>query len=194
MAENIYHTMRMRQVISDAMIALLEEKPFHKITVQDIMEKAHIQRATFYRYYRDKFELTEAINKELVTHLVESVFAGFYQGSGWNLKVQTDMDRKYRVMLQKTMFVQMDHMTLAGSLRAAFLQKYLELYPDSDRYEAHIAAVHFVFSVVWFAEQNIPPEEVEKYLQQNFPIKWLAKYYNLPEERLMDFVRQNQHK
>ena len=48
------HNQRMRQNICEAMYRILLEVPFPKITVQSILQEAHIQRATFYRYFRDK--------------------------------------------------------------------------------------------------------------------------------------------
>lgn len=46
-----------RRIISDALVALMETRPFDKITVQDISEKCQITRTTFYRYFADKDDL-----------------------------------------------------------------------------------------------------------------------------------------
>lgn len=48
---------RMRKLIREAFLELLESKPLLKISVGDIVEKADISRSTFYRYYGDVFEL-----------------------------------------------------------------------------------------------------------------------------------------
>jgi AcrR family transcriptional regulator len=40
-----------------AMVELLTEKEFHKITVQDITERAEVNRATFYDHFTDKYAL-----------------------------------------------------------------------------------------------------------------------------------------
>lgn len=47
--------------IENSFIALLEEKNFSAITVQDILDRALINRKTFYRYYRDKYDLAEIV-------------------------------------------------------------------------------------------------------------------------------------
>ncbi|GAH73061.1 unnamed protein product, partial [marine sediment metagenome] len=39
---------RTRQQLSEAFFELLEEKGFQKITVQDITDRANVNRATFY--------------------------------------------------------------------------------------------------------------------------------------------------
>ena len=43
--------------ITEATILLIDEKPYEKITVSDIVEKAGIARQTFYRNYKDKDEV-----------------------------------------------------------------------------------------------------------------------------------------
>ena len=47
--------------IESTFIALLEEQGFASITVQDILDRALINRKTFYRYYRDKYDLAETV-------------------------------------------------------------------------------------------------------------------------------------
>lgn len=46
-----------RRAIEDAFVDLLLEKGFANITVQDIADRALINRKTFYGHYQDKYEL-----------------------------------------------------------------------------------------------------------------------------------------
>jgi AcrR family transcriptional regulator len=39
------------------LIALMQEKPFDTITVQDVLDRAHVSRSTFYAHYSDKDDL-----------------------------------------------------------------------------------------------------------------------------------------
>ena len=50
---------RTDKAIMQAFIDLLKEKSFEKITVQDILEKTPVTRATFYAHYHDKYEIAE---------------------------------------------------------------------------------------------------------------------------------------
>ncbi|GAB4555439.1 MAG: TetR/AcrR family transcriptional regulator [Anaerolineales bacterium] len=50
---------RTRALIQQAFSELLAEKGFASLTVQDITERAEINRATFYAHYPDKFALLE---------------------------------------------------------------------------------------------------------------------------------------
>src|SRR5262245_59593290 len=48
---------RTRNALGDALIALMQEKPFDTITVQDVLDRAHVSRSTFYTHYSDKDDL-----------------------------------------------------------------------------------------------------------------------------------------
>ena len=53
-------------VLQKAYFELLREKPLYKITVTEICEAADIHRGTFYRYYKDIYDLQEKIEAELM--------------------------------------------------------------------------------------------------------------------------------
>ena len=48
---------RTRDVLGDALIGLMHEKPFAAITVQQVTDRADVGRSTFYSHYRDKDDL-----------------------------------------------------------------------------------------------------------------------------------------
>src|SRR5690606_5016268 len=55
---------RTRQLLRDALMALIIERGYENISIQDITDKANVSRTTFYLHYRDKEEL-------LLTSLIE---------------------------------------------------------------------------------------------------------------------------
>ena len=55
---------RTKELIRSSFLSLIAEKGFDPITVQDITQKAEINRATFYRHYEDKYDLLEKIIDE----------------------------------------------------------------------------------------------------------------------------------
>ncbi len=55
-----------RNNIKNTFIQLLNEKDFDQITVQNILEKALINRSTFYKHYTDKFNLAKSITEEVL--------------------------------------------------------------------------------------------------------------------------------
>ncbi|MDX2032349.1 MAG: TetR/AcrR family transcriptional regulator [Blastocatellia bacterium] len=48
---------RTRDALGDALVALIREKPFDTITVQDVLDRANVGRSTFYQHFRDKEDL-----------------------------------------------------------------------------------------------------------------------------------------
>jgi AcrR family transcriptional regulator len=56
---------RTRKLLQDAFVALLAEKSFQAITVQDIAERATLNRATFYAHFEDKYDLMDRMIRDL---------------------------------------------------------------------------------------------------------------------------------
>ena len=65
---------RTRQLLQQALMELMAEKSFQAISVQDIAERATINRATFYAHFEDKYALLEyAIREMIKQHLYRQV-------------------------------------------------------------------------------------------------------------------------
>ena len=60
-------SLRSKQLIQEALMDLLTEKPLYKITVSDVVKRADINRGTFYAHYRD---IPDAID-----HLIEQTIS-----------------------------------------------------------------------------------------------------------------------
>jgi AcrR family transcriptional regulator len=56
---------RTRKLLQEALIDLTVEKGFSSVTVRDIAERAMVNRATFYRHYRDKYDLLDQYMDDL---------------------------------------------------------------------------------------------------------------------------------
>ncbi len=62
-----------KQVIEEAFLTLLREKPLSKITVTELCQLADINRATFYKHYRDVPDLMEKIEGRIFENLQEAL-------------------------------------------------------------------------------------------------------------------------
>jgi len=61
---------RTREALRGALMVLIEEKGFDAISVQDIAERAGLNRATFYLHYRDKQDLLIRTSEAVFDRLV----------------------------------------------------------------------------------------------------------------------------
>lgn len=67
---------RTRQLLRSTLLALLKEKRYQEISVQDIIERADVARSTFYTHYLDKDDLltgdqgifAEHLGQQLASH------------------------------------------------------------------------------------------------------------------------------
>jgi len=74
---------RSRRLIRQAFVDLMKEKKLEKITVTDIVNRADINRGTFYAHYQDTRAVIEQIENEIIEMLLESLgelrYKNFFQ-------------------------------------------------------------------------------------------------------------------
>ncbi|MFQ3791731.1 TetR/AcrR family transcriptional regulator [Staphylococcus nepalensis] len=58
-----------QQAIQSAFLELLKGESFEKLTVQQLADKADINRGTFYSYYLDKYDLLEQMENQIIDDL-----------------------------------------------------------------------------------------------------------------------------
>ncbi len=63
---------RTKKLLQDALMALLREQPFHSVTVQDIAERAEVNRATFYAHFDDKYALLNHMVRDMFQQKLDS--------------------------------------------------------------------------------------------------------------------------
>ena len=65
------NAVRSKTMIRQAFLELLQEKPYEKITVTDIAQRADLNRSTFYAHYPDVQGLIEEIEEEIINHSMQ---------------------------------------------------------------------------------------------------------------------------
>ncbi|GIE46722.1 TetR family transcriptional regulator [Amorphoplanes nipponensis] len=57
MAELDRRVRRTRRLLQEALVALIEERGYERLTVQEVLDRADVGRSTFYSHFRDKDSL-----------------------------------------------------------------------------------------------------------------------------------------
>ncbi|MGN0998369.1 MAG: TetR/AcrR family transcriptional regulator [Faecousia sp.] len=68
-----------RRIIAECFLKLLQAKPVSKISVTEICQMAHINRATFYKHYLDIPDLQQSLEQEILED-----FKGFLQSKAFS--------------------------------------------------------------------------------------------------------------
>ena len=92
-------TRKTRQLLRDTLLALLKEKRYEEISVQDIIERADVARSTFYVHYVDKDDLltgrhgifAENLGEQLHAHTAERSASAFSSRT-WFYHIQAQGD------------------------------------------------------------------------------------------------------
>lgn len=66
-------SIRSKQMIKEALLSLMIEKPFEKISITDIVKRADINRGTFYAHYANTSEVLKSISITVVDELAAVV-------------------------------------------------------------------------------------------------------------------------
>lgn len=62
-----------RKSIQDAFLTLRAHKPVERITVRELTELAQVSKSTFYLHYRDIYDLSEEIERQLIREILDQV-------------------------------------------------------------------------------------------------------------------------
>lgn len=184
------HAKKMRLLIRDTMISLLEEKPFSKITVKDILTRAEIQRATFYRYFHDKYEVAEEINHFLTQCIAPNFFARFYRHEPHDAQYLLNFWNQYGTLVDRMLFLQIENVNLFQELQDSFISEYRNAYPDASDYEAYLAAHNFLSMFVYQVKHTSSKQEIKQLIEGDSQIQWLSRYYHIPVSEFKTFVEQ----
>ncbi|WP_019631588.1 TetR/AcrR family transcriptional regulator [Actinomadura atramentaria] len=154
---------RTRKLLRDALIELIEERGFDRITVNRLTERAMVSRAAFYRAYRDKYHLVEQVFEEALDVLVAAVaeddcvdtrverWIGFFEHVG-------EYRRLYGALLGDR-----GSPWFAAKMRATLERTVAGHFPDpaADTLTPALVAAMFVQAITWWLENDRPVSERE---------------------------------
>ncbi len=166
---------RTRQILREALVALILNKGYDTITVQDILERANVGRSTFYSHYWDKEDLLLGLFEDFHATL-EAARPTDLSDDGENLgqllfQLGVSHHRLYKAMLGQR----------SGRLVYAHAQSFLADYfrdhlaprwpakatlPLEVAVQYHVGA--FLALLVWWLDNDLPypPEAMARMFQQ----------------------------
>ena len=161
--------LRVKKSITAALFSLVQEKQLADIHITEIIRKAGVARASFYRNYSSKEDIVVTLIRDILQEYREQIRyedGNFY--TYHNLLLSFQFFQKYRdyiLNLCRSGFstalleeLNLFHENIEGTMPASSIQRY-ELY-------VYIGAL-FNTALVWLAEeQRISAEEITTFFQE----------------------------
>jgi AcrR family transcriptional regulator len=159
---------RTQQMLGNAFFALIVERGYDSITVQDITERANIGRATFYLHYHDKEQLLEESLLGLFEDLTKDVepapdFSATYQSLSIHVFQHiAERHELYRALFKEggpPFIVVRMHRWLASLIQHRVLK--LRIEQSTRVVDAELLAMHCAGSllalVIWWLDHDLSP-------------------------------------
>ena len=165
---------RTRDALGDALIALMQEKAFETITVQEVLDRAHVSRSTFYTHYSDKDDLLMSDSEEFFEALSMALSA-HGDKSDRVFPVQeffnhlADVQPFYKALVKSGKF--QENMELARGHFARGIERRLSELPRAKSIPANersaIAFTHagaLLSLLAWWLDRGMrePPEQMDE--------------------------------
>ena len=116
---------RTRHTLNEALVALMQEKRYDTITVQEIIDRANIGRSTFYAHYVDKEDLLQTTIAEMIGGL-----DGHMDESTASRRIVPSLELLYHLRENQTLYRALVRgRAVEGLLKT--MQTYLSLHVES---------------------------------------------------------------
>ena len=110
--------------ITNALLKVMESKSLEKISVQDILDEAMINRSTFYQHFPDKYAILERLQEKYVSGMTERIDEIARSGE-WDLGKINDSLCGYlaqnRSQMRQILSVRSENLDLQGRMRTLFV-------------------------------------------------------------------------
>jgi len=145
---------RTRALLRAALVELIEDRGFDRITVGELCARAMVSRAAFYRNYRDKYDLVEQIFDGAMAEMITADdtrapgerFADFFG----------HIDAYHR--LYGALLGRKGSPWFADRMRGALAAMSSTKFPakDADAFVPSVISAMFVQSILWWLEHDRP--------------------------------------
>ncbi|MEM1485931.1 TetR family transcriptional regulator [Oscillospiraceae bacterium PP1C4] len=173
MNQNDLRVIKTRKNIQTALIILLQKKNFSKITVQDILNQAMINRTTFYKHYQDKYQLVEIMCNEIF-QIAKAGIEERFQCTATNDLIQCVKELYQKLLSEKELILALFcihtetihlYEDMIILLRQMFCQFYLRKHQNDEMmadYFSSLYASMVMTTINWCLIKDKGFEELEK--------------------------------
>lgn len=171
---------RTHRAIQNAFLSLLSRKSFEDMRIQDILETAPVSRATFYKHFRDKYEVAEKLQAEICLAWKEQHAAWTQSEAKERLVFVESYALRYRDMARMLLRVRTDRVDLRAALDDCSREYYLKTSQSPTKeIEARIygAAVSAFLLALFDGSMELPMEPAH-----NFMLPVALRLMGLPED------------
>lgn len=170
---------RTRQLLQEAMLALILEKGYDAVTVQDVIDRANVGRSTFYAHFRDREDLLlsgfENMRAQFEQHLSIQPYS---DGDPWKLNL---------VMFQHAQSQHRLYKALAGKQGGKIMLAHIY------QYLTPLVREHLQAQLRGRKQGLVPPDVLAHFLVSSLMALltwWLDNDLPYPAERMSDMLRQ----
>ena len=168
---------RTHQILREALISLMLAKNYNKITIQEIIDRANVGRATFYNHYRDKDDLLLRGIAEFADEVTAKPIAEASQPAALQTAGMFRHARQNRTLHQLMLNSRQDNLMLARVTNTLFgnvERQVSQLLAGESTASVPLPILsHFLTGgllglINWWHEQDYPytPEEMENFVRQ----------------------------
>ena len=167
-----------RKAIFDACVSLMQEKEFQNITVNEIVERADINRGTFYLHFVDKYDMMNSFENEMIEKIEDVMLNNIPKKQFEELFIQSRYDTVVEILKCYEENKELLHLLMRSSHSASFQAKLRDklkfvvtekIFPNFENLELQIPTDLFVIlftsislSLAEYAQQSETPIDAEK--------------------------------
>ncbi len=167
---------RTRELLRRALLSLIQEQGYDRITVQDILDRADVGRSTFYAHYRDKDDLLLSGFEDIRSALAAERAAAEQAAGGTSEFLQplltvfrhVEAHRHFWQPLARKGGADVVVRILRDYVTDLVREHFRSQFPDATRQPQLDAAVQFVVGAfiglgIWWLDNDVPYSAEELY-------------------------------
>lgn len=161
--------LRTKEAINRSFLELFSEKEFNRITINDISERANVNRGTVYLHYMDKYDLLDkCIDDHLNKMILSCTFTKFSQENVARIKAVESIESLFIYIEKNSLFFSS---MLSNKETSEFLERMLQTLSSTIREKINMQGINqgmdkdLIIQLTASAFAGI----VENWISNNFP-------------------------